>query len=259
MVLQHDITKLGYTLLKGIGAVSGRNQGIGEVRDIRYSSHFKLETRQITRYTMGFNIRRVLNRVQNSKKNEKAAIELSFLYELASHMGMKVEKIFKALPHTKSQYYQDVFVLATLDFKENGYFVEFGAFNGVDFSNTHLLEKRFGWHGILSEPARSTHRKLIDSRNVHIDFDCVWHTSREKVKFWEFPKKAQLSGIPLGINCPVNHVSKSSIEYEVDTISLNNLLERYDAPREIDYLSIDTEGTEFEIIRNFDFDNTGSQ
>ncbi|MCY3628032.1 MAG: FkbM family methyltransferase [Gammaproteobacteria bacterium] len=207
----------------------------------------------MTGYTMGFNIRRVLNRIQNSKKNEKATVELNFLYELASHTGMKAEKVFEALPHTKSQYYQDVFVLATLDFKQNGYFVEFGAFNGVEFSNTHLLEKRFGWHGILSEPARSTHRKLIDSRNAHIDFDCVWHTSKEQVKFREFPRKAHRSGIPLGINCPVNHVSKSSIEYEVDTVSLNDLLERYYAPNEIDYISIDTEGTEFEIIRNFDF------
>ena len=111
---------------------------------------------------------------------------------------------------------------------------------------------KFGWKGILSEPAKSMHRELTNNRNVHLDFDCVWHTSNEQVTFWEFPKKVRRSGIPLGNN-PVYSVSKSKIEYSANTVSLNDLLERYDAPKEIDYLSIDTEGTEFEIIKDFDF------
>lgn len=42
-------------------------------------------------------------------------------------------------------------------------------------------------------------------------------------------------------------------KYFVEAITLNELLEKHGAPREIDYLSIDTEGSELTILSNFDF------
>src|SRR3712207_7179394 len=52
----------------------------------------------------------------------------------------------------KSQFGQDAFVLAVLGERTGGYFVDVGAGDGVNPSNTHLLEAAFGWRGLLVEP-----------------------------------------------------------------------------------------------------------
>ena len=78
---------------------------------------------------------------------------------------------------SKAQLKQDVFALIENDFKRDGFFVEFGAANGVHLSNTYLLEKEFGWRGILAEPARMWHADLQRNRTCAIEMDCVWSKS----------------------------------------------------------------------------------
>lgn len=155
---------------------------------------------------------------------------------------------------SKSQLGQDMFVLSELDFKRGGYFVEFGATDGVELSNTYLLEKRLGWTGILAEPAVSWHIALPKNRNCHIDFNCVWSKSGEILEF-NNALAAELSTIDTFSSCDEHaQAREDGLRYTVPTISLNDLLEKYKAPTEIDYLSIDTEGSEFEILSAFDFD-----
>jgi hypothetical protein len=54
---------------------------------------------------------------------------------------------------SKSQHNQDFFVLSELNFMRDRFFVEFGVANSIDLNNSCLLEKEFGWNGILAEPA----------------------------------------------------------------------------------------------------------
>jgi FkbM family methyltransferase len=104
----------------------------------------------------------------------------------------------------------------------------------------------FGWRGILAEPGRSWHAALKADRSAIIDIRCV---SSETGKTLMFEEAAQLG------QSSISKGPKSERPtYPVKTVSLTDLLQEHRAPRKIDYLSVDTEGSEFEILNAFDFD-----
>jgi FkbM family methyltransferase len=161
------------------------------------------------------------------------------------------------MEQSKSQLAQDLFVLSQLGKDtDKKFFVEFGATNGIDLSNTWLLEQAFGWTGILAEPAKIWHRQLAENRKCRIDHRCVYSESGLSLGFTE-AKSAELSGISQEIHASDQH-SKQRLEgntsYLVPTISLNDLLTECSAPDVIGYMSVDTEGSEFTILNKLDFD-----
>jgi FkbM family methyltransferase len=158
------------------------------------------------------------------------------------------------LQKSKSQIRQDIFVLFELNFKKNGFFVEFGATNGIDLSNTFLLEKEFNWKGILVEPARVWHTDLEKNRSAVVDKRCVWSESGKLIQFNQ-TNESEFSTID-HLSTNDHHAKKREHgeKYSVNTVSLVDLLDEYKAPRNIDYLSIDTEGSELDILEKFDFD-----
>jgi len=153
----------------------------------------------------------------------------------------------------KAQLFQDIFVLLATNFKERGYFVEFGATNGVDLSNTYLLEKSYQWTGILAEPEKKWHKELEKNRSCKLEFDCVWHTTGELLKF-KSAKIGEFSTIASYSEDDKHSLGREGGEiYDVKTISLADMLYKHGAPKHIDYLSIDTEGSEFDILNGLDF------
>jgi len=106
------------------------------------------------------------------------------IFELLSVVNKEsLSNLVKNIALSKAQLLQDLFVLSELNFKRGGFFVEFGATNGIDLSNTFLLENKYDWTGILSEPARQWHNDLSKNRQAHIDYNCVWRSSNEILMF----------------------------------------------------------------------------
>jgi FkbM family methyltransferase len=155
---------------------------------------------------------------------------------------------------SRAQFFQDLWVLFELGERRNGYFVEFGAADGVHASNSWLFETELGWNGILAEPGRSWREALHRNRRCHIDTRCVWTRTGETLVFNQ-PDIALHATIDAFSDHDNLAATRASGErYEVETVSLNDLLAHWDAPRRIDYLSLDTEGSELAILEAFDFD-----
>jgi FkbM family methyltransferase len=162
-------------------------------------------------------------------------------------------ELIKMLDVSKSQNGQDLFALMQNDFKCGGYFVEFGATNGISLSNTFLLESRYGWSGILAEPAKAYHKELLEQRNCIIDKRAVYSKSGKSLQFNEVNSLSLSTLLEFSESDSWADMRTHGKIYSVETISLNDLLKTHKAPYEIDFLSIDTEGSEFEILSTFDF------
>lgn len=152
---------------------------------------------------------------------------------------------------------QELWVLEVLKNKRNGFFVDIGAGDGIQGSNSYLLEKEFGWNGICvdANPNERIFPKLLLNRKCICVNKAVF-SSCGKQKFVARGRRWETSGIYNEKSAPV---LKKLVEQkhhkviEVDSITLFELLKQHNAPSIIDYLSIDTEGTEYDILKNFDF------
>lgn len=151
---------------------------------------------------------------------------------------------------------QDLWVIEQSGFKRGGYFVEFGATDGVLLSNTWLLETAFGWTGLCAEPNPAYFSKLQQNRRCTLSNACIGARSGEEV---EFILANEYGGIAAFAEADTHAERRAAYRAEgqvirVTTVSLDDALRQADAPHDIDYLSIDTEGSELDILTAFPFD-----
>ena len=188
--------------------------------------------------------------IADQTKVEQLTIWLNLLKRIPED---KVSYFARNIEFSHSQFFQDLFVSSELAGKRDGFFVEVGACDGQRLSNSLFFERNLGWEGILADPGKSWHRVLMLNRKALIDKRAVWQSSGVKLLFNETQAKeistlAQYSDIDFHAD-----LRKKGTRYEVETITLGDLLETHSAPPLIDYLSIDTKGSEFEILSTFDF------
>ena len=147
-----------------------------------------------------------------------------------------------------SQLNQDMNVISFFNDKSDLYFIYIGANDGKTLSNTFLFEQKYNWKGICSEPLPNAFNKLTNCRTAICDNNAVFSKSGLSL---EFSESNLLSGITQFID-KHEHAKKGN-KIIVKTITLQSLLDNYKAPKVIQYFSLDTEGTELEILKSVDF------
>jgi FkbM family methyltransferase len=149
-----------------------------------------------------------------------------------------------------SQFGQDKHIINTIyKNKRKGYFVDIGAYDGIAMSNTYLLEKEYEWKGICVEANPRYFNKLKDCRtSININ-NAIYKDDYEELEFID----DEVGGCS-GIKHTNSHLFlKNSPIIKVKTRNLTSLLDEHNAPNYIEYLSIDTEGSEFDILNAHDF------
>ena len=145
---------------------------------------------------------------------------------------------------------------------KNGFYVDVGAHDGISINNTLYFEKNNNWRGINIEPIKSVFDKLVINRPNNINLNCaVCNNDGETDFLCNTGYTEMISGIK--DNFDIRHLDRlqrENIQYEsitevikVETKKLETILYENDISH-INYLSIDVEGAEFEVIKSINFD-----
>lgn len=150
-----------------------------------------------------------------------------------------------------SQEHQDEIALDILGKRDRGFFVELGACDGIYLSNTYYFEKELNWGGILIEPNPNYIDDLRRNRGCFISNSLCSYDKDIEVDFL-------LSDVVSGIitDSPGRWIRENINKDRIllRTNLLSNVLDEFNAPDRIDFLSLDVEGHEFDILSTFPFD-----
>jgi FkbM family methyltransferase len=159
-----------------------------------------------------------------------------------------------------SQYGQDEFLNKVIfNNKRKGFFIDIGAHDGVMINNTLFFEKHLDWDGVCIEPNPNVFRKLTQNRKAENLNVCIGNDNRT-VKFTQIEGYSEmLSGITEKydkrhvdrIKNEVATLGGNVQEIEVEMITLESVESIRD--KMIDFISIDTEGNEYDIIKSINF------
>jgi FkbM family methyltransferase len=150
---------------------------------------------------------------------------------------------------------------------DGGYFVELGANDGVDQSNTLYFERERGWRGVLIEPILHNFLKCQANRAQDNAFFCAACVSEDYEEPYVRLTYSNLMTTPHGVDSdiadPTAHAQSGAVylkpgEQPVEVMAvartLSSLLAEAGAPAEMDLLSLDVEGAELEVLKGLDHD-----
>ena len=141
------------------------------------------------------------------------------------------------------------------DGKKNGFFIEIGAYDGISGSNCYHFERFLNWDGIAIEPSNIQFEKLKKNRKCKVLNNAISDEVKE-VEFIEVTEGlTQMSGIndssfERNLKIISNNQESKTNSINLKTITFDEIVPKN---KDIDYLSIDIEGGEMNLLKSIDF------
>tara|TARA_Y100000590_G_C15694561_1_gene1004637 strand:- start:674 stop:1411 length:738 start_codon:yes stop_codon:yes gene_type:complete len=151
---------------------------------------------------------------------------------------------------------------------ESGFYIELGANDGITQSNTYYFEKNMNWNGLLIEPINEKYlrcKKNRSKKNFFYNKACVgfnYKSKKIKIIYSNLMSSLNDKNIYQTVD-PMEHTKKGEIylkesekkkEFIVEATTLTQILDDIKAPLMIDFLSLDVEGTEIEVLNGINFE-----
>lgn len=152
-----------------------------------------------------------------------------------------------------SQNGEDLIIDKLLNYKKTGFYVDIGAYDPYRFSNTYRFYKR-GWRGINIEPNVHNYKKFITARPKDYNLNIGIGAKRGNLDFYNlfpdtlstFSRNDAIKYQKIGFKI----IDKSKVKIE----RLDKILHKF-RNKKIDFLSIDTEGFEMEVLKSNNWKN----
>lgn len=147
--------------------------------------------------------------------------------------------------------------------KRDGFYIEIGAADGLAISNTRFFMESRGWCGILVEPHPDFFAQCVKNRPKDKCYELCCLNEKKTVQFRVNSGYTEmLSGVEDAYQ--VKHKDRISQEIEQrggstklidrDAVTLNEILSKdFPVVKKIDFISIDCEGSELEVLQGIDF------
>ena len=188
------------------------------------------------------------------------------------HPPSELDYNFTKEPDLNGQFGQAIEVSKLLGGQTNGFFIEAGAFNGQDISNTLLLEMQYNWTGILIEPNPDLYQEMLTKQRKSYCLETCLSTEKEVQKV-DFDATGAYGGIMNGEDLKPGSRADEAIKQrkesnpdfvptygtfvrrtlQMQCLPLTSIIEALGNPV-IDYFSLDIEGAEFPVLKTIDFD-----
>lgn len=149
---------------------------------------------------------------------------------------------------SRSQFEQDLWVMMLIPpGKRSGYYVDVGAADGERISNTKLFDE-MGWKGVCIDPSAAH----MEKRTCQVFRQPVSRESGLRVLFDASGDQGGIVG-PSGAGANPGAASRAKT-VELVTATLDEILAKANAPRYIDYMSVDIEGAEYDALLGLSLD-----
>lgn len=156
---------------------------------------------------------------------------------------------------TNSQIEQERWVFAMCNGRRDGRFAEIGAFDGVLHSNSYFLETEHGWRGVCVEPNPALFARLRECRSAICLERAVYRASGQTLTFIPSQEIGTLAEFACDDRYAEDRARAAAAHglIEVETVSFAEIATMGDfAQTGFDYVSLDTEGSELDILRTID-------